>query len=155
VTTTGPASAAAVAPGGGQRGEQAVDADRDAGRGHGLAGEAPHEVVVAAAAGHRAELARAALVVEDLEGELGLVDGAGVVAEAADDGGVEHDAVGLVAARRGGPRSARARRRRRARSRSPDELAQAVEGGGGVVAAGGGEGEDDPGLPPRGAPRPP
>jgi hypothetical protein len=62
-----------------------------------LPGEALDEVVIAPAAGDRAELALAALFVGDLEGQLGLVDRAGVVAEAAHDGGVDDDAVGAVA----------------------------------------------------------
>jgi hypothetical protein len=88
---------AADPPLGAERGEQAVDADGDAGGRHLLPGEALDEVVVAPAAGDGAELPRAALLVGDLEGELGLVDRAGVVAEAADDGGVDDDAVGAVA----------------------------------------------------------
>jgi hypothetical protein len=84
-------------PLGAQRGEQPVDADGDAGRRHLLPGEALDQVVIAPAAGDRAELARAALLVGDLEGQFGLVDRAGVVAEAAHDGGVDDDAVGAVA----------------------------------------------------------
>ena len=71
---------------------------RHARRGHRLAGEALDEVVVAPAARDRAELARLAVVAQDLEGQLGLEDGAGVVAEAADDRGVEDHAVRAVAA---------------------------------------------------------
>jgi hypothetical protein len=79
-----------------QRGEQPVDPDGDAGGGDRLPREALDEVVVAPPAGDRAELARAALLVGDLEGQFGLEDGAGVVAEAPDDGGVDDDAVGAV-----------------------------------------------------------
>ena len=72
-------------------------ADGDAGGRHLLPGEALDEVVIAPAAGDGAELPGAALLVGDLEGQLGLVDRAGVVAEAAHDGGVDDDAVGAVA----------------------------------------------------------
>jgi hypothetical protein len=80
-----------------QRGQQPVHPDGDARGGDRLAREALDEIVVAPAARDRAELARAALLVEDLEGQFGLEDGAGVVAEATDDGGVDDDAVGAVA----------------------------------------------------------
>jgi hypothetical protein len=78
---------------GAECGEQPVDADRHAGRGHRLTGEALHEVVVTPAARHAAELARTALLVEDFEGEFRLEHRTGVVAEAAHDGGVNDDAV--------------------------------------------------------------
>ena len=78
---------------GAEGGEEAVDADAGAAGGHLLAREALDEVVVAPAAGHGTEAAGAALLVDDLSGQLGLEDRAGVVGEAAHDGGIEHDLV--------------------------------------------------------------
>ena len=97
VTITGPSVYARQPPLGPERGEQTVDADGDAGGRHLLPGETLHEVVVTPAAGDRAELPRAALLVGDLEGQLRLEHRAGVVAEATHDGGVDDDAVGAVA----------------------------------------------------------
>src|SRR5690606_10330532 len=71
--------------------------DGNPGRGDRLAGETLDEVVIAPAASDGTELPGTALFVEDLEGQFGLEDGAGIVAEAADDGGVDDDAVGAVA----------------------------------------------------------
>ena len=99
VTTTGPAVSAADAPLGAQGGQQAVNADGNAGGGHGLAGEAFDQIVIAPAARDRAELALAALFVKDFKGQFGLEHRAGVVAKAAHDAGVDHDAVGAVALR--------------------------------------------------------
>ena len=76
-----------------QRIGEARDADREAGRGDGLAAEARDEAIVAAAATDGAEDDVLALLVGDGEGEFDLEDGAGVVFEAADDRGVEDDAI--------------------------------------------------------------
>ena len=90
------AEIAAGGLGGIQRGQQPVDADGHAGRRHRLPGEAFHEVIVPTTARDRAELARTALFVGDLEGEFGLEDRAGVIAEATNDGWVDDDAVSAV-----------------------------------------------------------
>ena len=58
--------------------------------------EAADEPVIAPAAADRAEAHRAAVLVLDLKGQLGLVDGAGVVFEAAHDGRVDDDAVAIA-----------------------------------------------------------
>src|SRR5438067_1466522 len=55
------------------------------------------EAIVAAAAADRAEAYGTALLVLGVEQEFDLVDGAGVVFEAADDGGVDLDAIFAVA----------------------------------------------------------
>ena len=55
--------------------------------------EAADQPVIAPAAADRAEHDRLALLVRDLERQLGLEDGAGVVFEAADDRGIDSDAV--------------------------------------------------------------
>ena len=75
-----------------QRREQARDADGEAGRRHRLAAEARDQTVIAPAAADRAEAHGAAVLVLHLEGQLGLVDRAGVVFEAAHDGGIDDDA---------------------------------------------------------------
>src|SRR5262249_38303538 len=76
----------------GEGGEQARHADREAGRRHRLAAESRDEAVITPAAADRAEAHRLAIVAGGGEGEFDLVDGAGVVLEAADDGGVDNDA---------------------------------------------------------------
>ena len=71
---------------------QARDADGEAGRRHRLAAEARHEAVVAPAAADRAEAHRAGLFRPwSRAGEFDFVDRAGVVLEAADDGGIDRD----------------------------------------------------------------
>ena len=60
-------------------------ADGEAGRGHRLSAEAGDEAVVAPATRDRAEADRLAIIAADGEGKFDLVDGAGVVFEAADD----------------------------------------------------------------------
>ncbi len=71
-----------------ERRQQAVDADAGAGGWHVGAGEALDEVVVAAAAEHRAEGSTLPVFL-DLEGELGLEHRPGVIGQPADDAGVE------------------------------------------------------------------
>ena len=80
-----------------QRRHQARDADGEAGGRHRLAREARDQPVIAPAAADRAEDDLFALFVGDVEGQFGFVDRAGVVFEAADDGGVDLDAVGAIA----------------------------------------------------------
>ena len=65
--------------------------------GTGSAAEARDEPVIAPAAADRAEAHRPAIVVLDLEGQLGLEDRAGVIFEPAHHGGVDADAIGTVA----------------------------------------------------------
>ncbi len=77
----------------GQRGLQPRHADGEAGRRHRLAAEARHEAVVAPAAADRAEAHRAAFLVLGFEQQFNLVDRAGVVLEAADDGGIDPDSI--------------------------------------------------------------
>ena len=55
------------------------------------------QIVVTSAAGDRSEIPFAALVVEDLEGQFGLVDRTSVVSEPAHDAGIDLDPVGTVA----------------------------------------------------------
>ncbi len=74
-----------------KRREQPRHADGEAGRGDRLGAEAGDEAVITPAAADRAEADGTAVLVLDLEGEFGLEDGAGVVFEAADDGGVDHE----------------------------------------------------------------
>ena len=76
-----------------QRRHQARDADGKAGGRHRLAAEARDQAVIAPAAADRAEAHDLAVLVGDLGEQFGLVDGAGVVFEAAHDGGVDPDAV--------------------------------------------------------------
>ena len=66
--------------------------------GHRLGAEAAHQPIIAATAADGAEHHVLALFVLHLEGEFDLEDRAGVVFEATDDGGVDADAVGAVAA---------------------------------------------------------
>ena len=58
-----------------------------------LAAEATDEAIVAPAPADGAEDDGLAFLVRDLEGELRLEDGAGVVFEAAHDGGIDHDLI--------------------------------------------------------------
>ena len=90
VTTTGPRSAlvAELADRLQRRGEPR-HADREAGRRHVLAAEAADQAVIAPSPADRAEDDGLALLVGHLERELRLEDGAGVVFEAADDGGID------------------------------------------------------------------
>ncbi len=74
---------------GAQGREQPRDPDRKAGRGNRLLAEARDEAVIAPAAADRAEADRPAVVVLDLEGELRLEDGAGVIFEPAYYGRVD------------------------------------------------------------------
>ena len=88
VTTTGPGCGLVVELAEmGERGLQARDADGEAGRRNVLALEARDEPVVAPAARDRAEAHGLAVLAFDREGQLNFVDRAGVVFEAADDGG--------------------------------------------------------------------
>ena len=82
-----------------QRGLQARDSDGEAGRRHRLAAEARDETVVAPAAADRAEAHGAALLVLRFDEKLNLVDRAGVIFEAADDGRVDHDTAVFIAGR--------------------------------------------------------
>src|SRR5690606_23288804 len=82
-----------------QRIGKARHADGEAGCRHRFAAESRDQPVIAATAADRAEDHVLALFVLHLEGEFDLEDGARVVFEAADHGGVDLDAVGPVAAR--------------------------------------------------------
>ena len=62
-----------------------------------MPGEAFDQIVITPAPCDGTKLALAALFVEDFEGEFGLVDRAGIVAEATHDAGVDNDAVRAVA----------------------------------------------------------
>ena len=73
--------------------EQARHADGESGGRNLLAGEALDETIIASAAHHRAEADRLPALVFDGRGQLGFEHGAGVIFEAADDGGVDADAV--------------------------------------------------------------
>jgi hypothetical protein len=91
-----------IAPGaalGAQRCQQPVDTDGDPRRRHRLPGEALYQIVITPAARDRTELPLAALLVKDLEGQFRLEHRAGVIAQAADDARVDHDAVGAIALR--------------------------------------------------------
>ena len=83
----------------GQRRLQPRHADGEAGRRHRLAAEARHEAVITPAAADRAEAHRAAFLVLGLEGQFNFEDRAGVIFEAADDGGVDANSVLSVAGR--------------------------------------------------------
>ncbi len=100
-TTTGPDGVGGVALAErGQRGLQPRHADREAGRRHVVLHEAADQPVVAPAAADRAEARRLALLVDGLEQQLRLEDGAGVVFKAAHDRRIDADAVRPVARRR-------------------------------------------------------
>ena len=73
--------------------EQARHADGESGGRNLLAGEALDEAVIASAAHHRAEADRLPALVFDGRGQLSFEHGAGVIFEAADDGGVDADAL--------------------------------------------------------------
>jgi hypothetical protein len=75
-----------------ERRQQPVDADRNPGRRHRLAGEPLDQIVIAAAARHRTELARPAVFAGDVECQFGLEDRAGVIAEPAHDRGIDKHA---------------------------------------------------------------
>ena len=93
-TTTGPSDGGGlVLVDGGERGLQPRDADGEAGGRHLGAEEALDQAVVAAAAADRAEAHGLAVLVDDGDGDLGFEDGAGVVLEAADDGGIDANAI--------------------------------------------------------------
>ena len=82
-----------------QRRHQARDADGKAGRRHRLAAEARDQPVIAPAAADRAEADDLALLVGDFGQQFGLVDRAGVIFEAADDGGIDRMRSGAIACR--------------------------------------------------------
>src|SRR5690606_20970214 len=82
-----------------ERGQEPRHADGEPGRRHRLADETGDEPVIAPATRHRSEAHGIALLVLHFEGELGLVNGAGVIFEAADDGGVDADTISAVASR--------------------------------------------------------
>jgi hypothetical protein len=69
-----------------------------AGRRHRLAHEARDQAIVTATAADRAELDFLALLVGDVEQEFSFEDRAGVIFEAADDGGVDQNAIRLITA---------------------------------------------------------
>ncbi len=101
-TLSGPNTVTSTGPAGGfcveladerERRLQPRHADGEAGRRHRLAHEARDEAVVAPAAADRAEAHRAAFVVLGFEGEFNLEDRAGVILEAADDGGIDANAI--------------------------------------------------------------
>src|SRR5262245_61764040 len=71
-------------------------ADRESRGGHRLAAEARDQAVITPAAADRAEPHWSALVVLDLEREVHLVDGAGVIFEAAHDGRIDDDAPVII-----------------------------------------------------------
>ena len=79
--------------------EQPINTDGDPGGWHLLTREALDQIVIAIATSDRAELHGLALFVLDVKGQLRLIDGAGVVAQAAHDRGIDDDAVGTVALR--------------------------------------------------------
>ena len=94
VTTTGPNSGLRVELAEHrQRGLQPRHADRKSGRRHRLAAKARDQTVITPAAADRAEAHRAAFFVLGFEREFYFVDRAGVIFEAADDGGIDADAV--------------------------------------------------------------
>ena len=78
---------------------QPRDADGEAGRRHRLAHEARDETVVTPAAADRAEADGAAFVVFGFDEQFNFEDRAGVILEAADDGGVDLDSPVAVAGR--------------------------------------------------------
>jgi hypothetical protein len=67
-----------------------------AGRRHRLAHEARDQAIVTATAADRAELDFLALLVGDVEQEFSFEDRAGVIFEAADDGGVDLTRSGTI-----------------------------------------------------------
>ena len=81
-----------------ERGHEPRHADGESGGRHRLAAKARDESVIASAAADRTEADRIALVF-GLKGQIGFVDRAGVIFEAADDGGVDDDAaIGIACA---------------------------------------------------------
>ena len=80
--------------------EQPRNADRKAGRRDRLAAKARDQPVIAPAAADRAEADRPSGLVFHFESQLGLEDRAGVIFEAADDGGVDAMTLCLAARRR-------------------------------------------------------
>src|SRR5215216_3592044 len=80
-----------------QRGLQARHADRKTRRRHRLAAEARDQPVIAATSADGAEADRAAFFVLGLEGEFDLVDGTGVIFEAAHDGWIDNDLIRPIA----------------------------------------------------------
>ena len=80
-----------------QSGKQTADADGNAGGGHPLAGEARHQIVIAAAAGDGAKHDFLARFIGDGAGQLTFPDRTGVIVEPAHHASVEHHPVGTVA----------------------------------------------------------
>ena len=76
-----------------ERGLQPRHADGKTGRRHRLAAKARDQTIVAPAAADRAEANRTAFFVLGLKREFDLVDRAGVIFEAADDGGIDANAI--------------------------------------------------------------
>ena len=94
VTTTGPGSGFSPSlPSAVERRLQPRDADGEAGRRHRLAAEARHQPVITPAAADRAEAHRAAFLVFGFDQQFNFVDRAGVVLEAADDGGIDANTI--------------------------------------------------------------
>ena len=73
-----------------ERGEEPRHADGKSGRRHRLAAKARHQAVIAPAAADRAEARRAVGAVGG-EGQFNFEDRAGVIFEAADDGGIDDE----------------------------------------------------------------
>ena len=76
-----------------ERGLQARDADGETGRWDFLAREAGDEIVIAPAAADGPEAHRLTVIAFDLERQLGLEHGTGIIFEATDDGGVDADTI--------------------------------------------------------------
>lgn len=76
---------------------QARDADGEAGGRNRLAHEARNEAIITPAATDRAEYDLFALFIGDIEGQLGLIDRAGIIFETANNRGVDLDTCRIVA----------------------------------------------------------
>ena len=77
---------------------QARHADRETCCWHWLATETRHETIVASAAADRTKANGLAVLALDGKRQLNLVDGARVIFEATDDGGIYSNSVGVACA---------------------------------------------------------
>src|SRR5699024_1192258 len=75
---------------------QTRDTNGEAGRRHRLATQARYQTVITTTAANRAEPHRAALCVIGLEQQFNLVNGAGVILEAADDRLIDADPIAIA-----------------------------------------------------------